>query len=151
MQQRVVVTSFNPADFLSTLSVVEGPVPVPQDDEILVRVTARPVNPADVFSIMGVYPGFAPKALPATPGLEGAGVIAAFGGNGCTPGLSVGQRGVVFPSAVTGDGSWQEYVVVKASSFLPVPDSVSDAVAGRYLSFSHTILPFLTLLQPSSL
>lgn len=57
-----------------------------------------------------------------------------------------GQRGVVFPAAVTGDGSWQEYVVVKASSFLPVPDSVSDAVAGKYPS-----LPFLTLLQPSSL
>ena len=148
MQQRVVVTSFNPADFLSTLSVVEGPVPVPQDGEILVRVTARPVNPADVFSIMGVYPGFAPKALPATPGLEGAGIIADANGNTT---LSVGQRGVVFPSAVTGDGSWQEYVVVKASSFLPVPDSVSDAVAGKYHSFSHTMLPFLTLLQPSSL
>ena len=41
--------------------------------------------------------------------------------------------------------------MVKASSFLPVPDSVSDAVAGKYPSFSHTILPFLTLLQPSSL
>ena len=79
MQQRVVVTSFNPADFLSTLSVVEARSR-PQDDEILVRVTARPVNPADVFSIMGVYPGFAPKALPATPGLEGAGVIAAVNG-----------------------------------------------------------------------
>ena len=35
------------------------------------RLTLRPCNPADIFSIMGVYPGFQPKALPAVPGLEG--------------------------------------------------------------------------------
>ena len=127
-QQRVVVTSFNAADPLSTLAVVDGPVPVPGEGEVLIKITARPVNPADVFSIMGVYPGFAPASLPATPGLEGAGTV--VNANGTS--LSIGQRGVVFPSAVTGDGSWQEYVVVKASSFLPVPDSVSDAVAGMY-------------------
>lgn len=33
---------------------------------------ARPVNPADQFSVKGVYPGFQPKELPAVPGLEGA-------------------------------------------------------------------------------
>lgn len=50
--QRVVVTAFNPADPTSTLRCETAPVPKPQAGEVLVRVTARPVNPADVFSIM---------------------------------------------------------------------------------------------------
>lgn len=51
--QRVLVTAFNPADPTSTLRCETGaPVPKPQAGEVLVRVTARPVNPADVFSIM---------------------------------------------------------------------------------------------------
>ena len=58
----------NPA---SGLDVVELPVPKPTAGEVLVRVTLRPINPADIFSIQGVYPGFQPKTLPATPGLEG--------------------------------------------------------------------------------
>ncbi len=38
---------------------------------LLLQIYLRPVNPADIFSIMGVYPGFQPKSLPAVPGLEG--------------------------------------------------------------------------------
>ena len=33
------------------------------------------IDPADVFSLMGVYPGFAPSSLPAVPGLDGVGVV----------------------------------------------------------------------------
>ncbi len=39
------------------------------------RVTLRPVNPADVFSLQGVYPGFRPASMPAVPGLEGEAVL----------------------------------------------------------------------------
>lgn len=55
--KKVVVTEFNPADILSTLQVIEGEIPKPKDNEILIKVLARPINPADIFSIMGVYPG----------------------------------------------------------------------------------------------
>ena len=64
------------ASFLDEIKVVEVPVPVPSAGEVLVHVRARPVNPADIFSLLGVYPGFVPKEFPAVPGLEGAGVIA---------------------------------------------------------------------------
>ena len=63
-QHAVVVTHYNPADPASTLYVVEKPMPEPKAGEVLVKVTARPINPADVFSVMGVYPGFTPKQLP---------------------------------------------------------------------------------------
>jgi hypothetical protein len=51
-QTRVVVKAFNPADPTSTLAVEEAPLPALKAGDVLVRVTARPVNPADVFSIM---------------------------------------------------------------------------------------------------
>lgn len=58
-----------------------------------------PVNPADVFSLMGVYPGFTPASLPAVPGLEGMGVVEAVG-EGATK-LRVGQR--VVPLVICGE------------------------------------------------
>ena len=52
-QTRVVVTAFNPADPTSTLRVeTDAPVPTLKEGEVLMRVLARPINPADVFSIM---------------------------------------------------------------------------------------------------
>lgn len=72
--KKVVVTSFNAEDILSTLKVINTEIPKPIDGEVLIKVLARPINPADIFSIMGVYPGFTPAGgLPATPGLEGSG------------------------------------------------------------------------------
>ena len=50
--QRVVVTAFDPANPTSTLKCEQAPVPKCAAGEVLVRVTARPVNPADIFSIM---------------------------------------------------------------------------------------------------
>ncbi len=55
-----------------TVAIAQVPVPEPGPGEALVRINCRPVNPADVFSVMGVYPGFVPKGMPAVPGLEGA-------------------------------------------------------------------------------
>jgi|APGre2960657444_1045066.scaffolds.fasta_scaffold00644_11 NADPH:quinone reductase-like Zn-dependent oxidoreductase len=145
-QTRVVVTSFDPANLLDTLAVeTHAPVPAPAAGEILVRVTARPVNPADVFSIMGVYPGFTPASLPAVPGLEGVGVVA--DANGCAT-VKEGDRGVVFVDAKGGQGSWQEYVAVSAANFLPVPPSVSDETASQFLVNPVRALLSLLTLRP---
>ena len=80
LQKSVLVKSFSEG-----IIVGEKAIPVPKSGEVLVKVTARPVNPAgmlficmhvfvlknvyaDVFSIGGFYPGFQPKSFPATPG-----------------------------------------------------------------------------------
>ena len=76
-----------------------------------------------------MYPGFAPPTLPATPGLEGAGVVEDANG----PALAVGTRGFIFFNTKEGQGSWQQYVAVPASSVIPVPDSVSDEAAAQLL------------------
>ena len=46
-------------------------MPQPGSGQVLVRIQCRPINPADVLSLQGLYPGFKPASLPATPGLEG--------------------------------------------------------------------------------
>ena len=98
--------------------------------------TARPINPADLFSVAGVYPGFQPQSFPATPGLEGAGVIEDANGSAT---ISAGQRVFVFVDAMHGEGSWQEYVCVPDASVLPVPDSVTDASASQFLVNPGTV------------
>lgn len=65
-------------------------------------------------------------------------------------GLEVGQR--VFPYIprpdLTGQGSWQEFVLVPAQDVFPIPDCISDHVASqfyvnpwtgtKYVPFLHT-------------
>ena len=111
-----------PADVL-TLEDVATPEPGP--GQVLIRLRARPINPSDLFTIRGSY-GMLPE-LPATPGLEAAGVIAALG-EGVTQ-LQVGQQVVPLESA----GTWQEYIVAQAGMVLPLPPSLSDTQASMLL------------------
>lgn len=145
-QTRVVVTAFNPAEPFSTLAVEnDAPMPVPAEGEILVQVTARPINPADIFSIMGVYPGFAPSSLPATPGLEGCGVVA--DANGCDN-VTVGQRGIVFfTKTKDGNGSWQEYVAVPSGAFIPIGPQIPDETAAQFLVNPVTVYGMLDVIN----
>lgn len=46
-------------------------VPKPTHNQVLVNVTARPLHPAELLQIQGLYPSFQPERLPAVPGGEG--------------------------------------------------------------------------------
>lgn len=52
MMNKVVVTAFDAADAVSKLAVVEAAIPKPAANQVLIHMRARPVNPADTFSIM---------------------------------------------------------------------------------------------------
>ena len=111
-----------PAD---VLRVEDVPQPEAGANQVLVRLRARSINPSDLLTVRGLY-GALPK-LPATPGLEGMGEVAALG-DGVTN-FSVGQR--VIPLGV--QGTWQEYVVAASAQLIPVPDSVSDETAAQFV------------------
>eukprot|EP00744_Colponema_vietnamica_P003299 GILI01005077.1.p1 GENE.GILI01005077.1~~GILI01005077.1.p1 ORF type:complete len:361 (+),score=121.06 GILI01005077.1:69-1085(+) len=118
------------------LKVVEVPIPSAKAGEVVVKMSVCPVNPADIFSIMGVYPGFQPASLPAVPGLEGMGVVHTVG-EGVTS-LRVGQRVVPFivfggNYLKSGNGSWQEYFVANAEDCFVIPDTVSDEAASQFV------------------
>jgi NADPH:quinone reductase-like Zn-dependent oxidoreductase len=101
--------------------VVEKPVPQPGPGEVLVRVTASPVNPSDLMFMRGLYG--VKKPLPTTPGFEASGTVVAAG-RGLWPRLLVGRR-VSLGTSDKREGTWAEYVVTSAMRCIPLLGSVS--------------------------
>jgi NADPH:quinone reductase-like Zn-dependent oxidoreductase len=112
----------DPAD---VLRVEDVPQPEPGAGQVLVRMRARSINPSDLLTVRGLY-GTLPK-LPATPGLEGMGEVAAVGEG--VKNFRPGQR--VIPLGVP--GTWQEYLPVPEAQLLPVPDAVGDRTAAQFV------------------
>jgi NADPH:quinone reductase-like Zn-dependent oxidoreductase len=159
--QAVVVKAFDAAAPTSGASLQPQPAAAPGAGEVQVQMKYAGVNPSDVFSLMGVYPGFTTK-LPAVAGFDGElhtymfdmlgfhaetllgpavalaiptstpgshqkqrpahypqlpcagmGTITAVGAG--VMGLSPGQRVTAMGwQANEGQGSWQQYVNIKA-------------------------------------
>lgn len=107
-------------------------VPEPREGEVLVQLRLRPVDPADVFTLMGVYPGAPPADKgPFTPGLDGMGKVSKLG-SGATK-FKEGQRVAIAGLPLEeGNGSWAEYAAYKESDLVAVPDSVSDEAASQF-------------------
>ena len=136
-----------PAD---VLQLEEIPTPTPTDDEVLVRLTARSVNPSDLYTIMGTY-GVRPK-LPAVGGNEAAGVVEHVGAN--VSQFAPGDRVTLMLGAVGTDGTWREYAAVRPDTIIHTPTGLSDEQAAcawvNYLT--AWILAFEDLdLQPDEL
>lgn len=131
--QAIRIDGFSLADPASMMKVVTLPIPEPKEGEALVKILLRPVNPADILGLRGVYPGFAPAQFPAVPGLEGMGVVEKLGA-GCTK-VSVGQRVTAsqWSDKTEGRGTWQTYLTVPERQLVPVPDAVSDEAAAQFL------------------
>ncbi|TKI55292.1 zinc-dependent alcohol dehydrogenase family protein [Brevibacillus antibioticus] len=91
--------------------------------EILVKMSARPINPSDVIPIRGAYKHRI--NLPAIPGYEGVGTVVDTGP--FAPHSLIGKR--VLP--LRGEGTWQEYVKTTAELAIAVPDSIQDDIASR--------------------
>jgi len=109
----VYETHGNPAD---VLHVESRPWPTPAAGEVIVKMRAAPINPADLNQIEGKYPVRA--ELPATPGFEGAGIIAELG-----PDVTNVTSGalVILPHNV---GTWRDAVAVKADELVVVPEGI---------------------------
>lgn len=124
----------------ANVEIVSVPVPTPAAGSVVIRMKLCPVNPADIFSVLGVYPGFQPASLPAVPGLEGMGVVAAVGAG--VDSVAVGQRVVPFliSELKAGRGSFREYIEVPATHVFQVPDAVSDEAAAQLVVNPFTAL-----------
>ncbi|MGE5208853.1 MAG: MDR family NADPH-dependent oxidoreductase [Alphaproteobacteria bacterium] len=108
----------NPAD---VLHVETRPWPNPAADEAVVKMRGAPINPADLNQIEGKYP--VRPDLPATPGFEGAGVVAELGSQ--VKGLTKGAL-VILPHNV---GTWRDAVAVKAEDPVVVPEGIDPVQA----------------------
>lgn len=114
----VYETHGNPTE---VLRVVEQPWPTPLADEAVVKMQAAPINPADINAIEGKYP--VQPALPATPGMEGAGVVVELGN--AAHGVKMGDL-VILPHNM---GTWREACAVKAEKLVVVPKGIEPMQA----------------------
>ena len=114
----VYETHGNPAD---VLQVESRPWPTPAPGEVIVKMRAAPINPADLNQIEGKYPVRA--ELPATPGFEGAGIVVDVGAD--VKGLTSGAL-VILPHNV---GTWRNAVAVKADELVVVPADIKPVHA----------------------
>ena len=111
-------THGNPAE---VLRVVERPWPQPAADEVVVKMSAAPINPADLNSIEGKYP--IRPALPATPGMEGAGFVVERGSD--VRDLAIGTQ-VILPHSF---GTWREACAIAADKLVAAPPELQPIQA----------------------
>ncbi|PYJ44953.1 MAG: alcohol dehydrogenase, partial [Verrucomicrobia bacterium] len=114
----VYETHGNPRDMLR---VESRAWPKPAAGEAVVKMRAAPINPADLNQIEGKYPVRA--ELPATPGFEGAGVVAEVGAN--VTNVAVGDL-VILPHNI---GTWRDAVAMKADELVVVPKGIEPVHA----------------------
>jgi propanol-preferring alcohol dehydrogenase len=136
----------------SPLSLSEVPVPVPQQDEVLVRVTACGICRTDLHVVEGELP---PKKTPVIPGHQVVGVIEALGPDAARQ--KVGTRVGIpwlyktcgrcfyccsgrenlcdFPefTGYTRDGGFAEFIVAHQDFVYPLPQSFGDLQAAPLL------------------
>ena len=106
------------------LKFEEVPQPEPKEDEVLVRVIAGGVNPADPLTLRGKYAQEWGTHLPLIPGYEIAGIVEKTGAQVTT--LKKGDAVYGYPNF---GGGWAEYVAVKEWEVAPKPRSLTFAEA----------------------
>lgn len=112
-----------PGEPESVLALRDISTPSPVAGQVLVRVSARPIQPADFMFIQGRY-RIRPE-FPQAAGLEGVGTVVSCGAGVST--YRPGER-VAFRSK----GTWAEYALAPISRVYPVPAEIPDSVACQF-------------------
>jgi len=125
------------------LRLGEAPAPVPADGEVVIAVRATGINYADALMVAGKYQ--TKPALPFSPGLEAAGIVAACGA-GATR-FKPGDRVM----AILAHGGLAQLAVAPETETFAIPDRMSFEEAGAfpvaYVS-SHVALRWQARLEP---
>src|SRR5713101_1769045 len=111
------------------MKLEETPAPKPEAGQVLVRVKAAGVNPADTYMRSGAYAIKPP--LPYTPGMDAAGIIEAVGA-----GVAKFKPGDRVYTAHSVSGTYAEFVLALATQVHPLPEGISFVQgAGVYVPY----------------
>jgi NADPH:quinone reductase-like Zn-dependent oxidoreductase len=110
---------------IDVLHVDEVVVPIPHDDQVLVKVKAAGINPGEASIRQGLMAKQWPATFPSGQGSDFAGVIEKVGGN--VKNFKVGDEVIGFSDQRS---SQAEYVTVNADHLVPKPAHVSWEEAG---------------------
>jgi len=116
-------------------------IPVPGPGEVLVRMSAAPVNPSDLARVRNAHKEY--DLAEFIPGLEGSGTVVEAG-KGLLPHLWQGKR-VACSSDYYTSGTWAEYMVTKAGKCFPLGKKVSDEQGSMSLVNPLTALSFFEI------
>lgn len=105
------------------LEWVECPRPVPEEGQMLVRVSATSVNPIDWKMMSGKYRLILRAPKPCTPCFDICGVVEELGPG--VEGFAVGDRVFTREPGLRGGGA-AEYAVIKTDTAAHAPQGVSD-------------------------
>lgn len=105
----------------SILRIEGAPDPDIRPGDVLIRVAAAAVNPADCQFRRGDYQAFAPLSFPAILGWDVAGIVERTGPEAL--GCSVGDR-VMAMCDMSRPGAYAEWVAVDANHLAPAPSSL---------------------------
>src|SRR5579862_6167318 len=111
----IVVRQFGAPE---VMQLEEIPTPKPGPGQVLVRIKAAGVNPADTYMRTGNYAIKPP--LPYTPGVDAAGVVETVG-----EGVARVKPGDRVYTARTVSGTYAEFALALESQVQPLPDRVS--------------------------
>jgi NADPH:quinone reductase len=117
-------------------------VPRPKKGEVLVKMSASPVNPSDLHRIKSIEEDNLSFFI---PGIEGSGTVV-LAGEGLLPRLWSGRR-VACSSVHPESGTWAEYMVTSASYCFPLPETVSDEQGSMLLVNPMTALAFFDMIH----
>ncbi|CAH0400883.1 unnamed protein product [Chilo suppressalis] len=141
MSKQLVYKEFG--DPLQVVKFRECAVPPLGNQEVLVRMLAAPVNPADINTIQGKYP--VKVDLPCIPGNEGVGVVQEVGKN--VEGFHPGNK-VILTKPV--QGTWRDIAAFSKDCLRIVPDGLGTVEAATLTVNPCTAYRMLTDFVPVS-
>uniref|UniRef100_A0A1B0A213 Enoyl-[acyl-carrier-protein] reductase, mitochondrial n=1 Tax=Glossina pallidipes TaxID=7398 RepID=A0A1B0A213_GLOPL len=100
------------------VEMVEGELPDPGDKQLLIKIALAPINPYDLYNILGKF-HTGPKKFPYTGGSEFVGEVVKKGAT-YTPYV----RGDIVIPLTLGSGAWTTYKLVNESDVYKVPNKV---------------------------
>lgn len=119
------------------LKMEEKEICPPKADEVLVQMSARPINPSDLIPVRGSYSHRI--SLPYIPGYEGVGIVKDVGSSVSTD--LIGKR--VLP--LRGEGTWQDFVRAPAKFAVLVSESIDTVDAAQL--YINPVTAWVTLTE----
>jgi NADPH:quinone reductase len=123
------------------LIVREVKIPDPGPNEVLVKMSAAPINPSDLAQVRNAGSEYDLSTF--IPGLEGSGTVVAAG-KGILPGIWLGKR-VACSNEYHTSGTWAQYMVTGAAKCFPLGRKVSDEQGSMSLVNPLTALAFFDI------
>lgn len=125
IMKAVVIENFGGAE---TLKLKEVPEPIPQENEVLIRVEYTAVNPVDWKIREGLLKSRLPHEFPLIPGWDAAGVIAEVGSN--VRQFKIGDEVYAYcRKPIVKEGTYAEFVTFDAAQVALKPKNISFAEA----------------------